>query len=132
MEKITVVRYVDDNQYITEEVIKGNIDFGGRVKKQDINIYPNEGKYVPHVHIEAGGSVNNFSCCVMLDKAEYFVHGKHKDKLTNKQAKILNEVMKSPYDDKFSIWEICVLFWERNSMNKVKVSQQPDYSKLNK
>lgn len=104
--------------------------------KCKIAIFENEG-LLPHFHIF--NKDNTFSCCIRLDKPEYFVHGEHKGTLNNndikKLIKVLNQSMPR-YD--LTRFEFMCMTWD--STNKKKIGNllnrnghyvMPDYTKLN-
>ena len=105
-----------------------------KLGKCDITIRGDEGNYVPHFHIEGAGG-QHFSCCVKLFAPEFFVHGKHRDILTEKNdIKFLNKFMKQPSGEgDMTNWERLVHYWILTYPNSIYPTghlKQPDYSKL--
>lgn len=93
----------------------------------------------PHCHVVRSGiKVGANDVCVRLDIADYFPHGKYKDKFTGKEKKIFDAFMRfvNPNNGTKSNWEVAVDLWNGlggNSSNKKKIVsaiKQPDYTKL--
>ena len=86
-------------------------------------------------HIENNNK--SFSCCIRLDVPEYFIHGKHKDKLSNNDIKNLIKDLNNQVDDDFDMteYEFACLTWNKGmNDNKYKIKKpfkMPDYTKLN-
>lgn len=97
-----------------------------------IAVYSKEGDYEPHFHFfNTNGDIDG---CIKIYNAEYFPHGHHRSKLTNKQTKILNHILsKKPKRMDYTYWELICESWikERNKNYKTLITKQPDYSKLN-
>ena len=107
----------------------------GRFDGYKIMIYGNEGP-IPHFHVEH--KEKNLSVCVRIDKAEYFSHGSHKDKLDSKVIKKLKLFLESPHKffgkNGYTNWQIICVYWNDNNMDyqieDVNSLKMPDYSKI--
>ena len=107
---------------------------GFRIKRHGlckISIYDNEGT-IPHFHIE--NNDESFSCCIRLDKPEYFSHGTHDDKLSNTDIKnlinCLNKINKEFNCSKYEL--MCKLWNSERTRHRIKEPYvMPDYTKLN-
>ena len=118
----------------TEDTLSNNTNLGGKLTNVKIIIYSLEGVNVPHFHIHSDNKkmMPDGDCCIMICEPKYFIHGNHRGKLNNKQAKNLNDLLSKPYRNKnMSIWEYMYDFWKRSFGVNLKPCQQPDYSKLN-
>lgn len=103
----------------------------------EIVVHGSEGP-VPHFHLKSKSS--KFETCIRIDKADYFLHGKYKDKLTNStQKKVLDQVLRSTAIVKDSIlkedatvWDTVCLSWKLASNPEyIKFPKhQPDYNNL--
>lgn len=102
----------------------------------EVWVYSGEGQ-IPHFHIVKDNGTEE-DCCVCIYSNTYFDHGIHIDKLNSTQLqqlnKWLNEINKS--ERSRSNWQQIVFLWEKNNPEclfdqSLKVSQQPDYSKMN-
>lgn len=82
----------------------------------------------PHIHLEN----ESFHCAIRLDRPEYFIHDIYTDKLNNKQAKLFDEYMDSIDDLGHTVWQYAMATVKlRLKRHKIKVTKQPDYTKLN-
>ena len=121
-----------DELYTEETIIQGyKVKHNGKCK---ICVYDNEG-VIPHFHIE--NIDKTFSCCIRLDKPEYFSHGEHDDKLTNSDIKKLIKELSKKVDKTSNItnFEYMCIAWNKHkakTKNKIKEPyKMPDYTKLN-
>ena len=106
----------------------------------EVYVHTNDAGKVPHFHVRKYGRNNSFEweTCIKLEKAEYFLHGRYKDKLPNrKTAKALHDMLSSEYGKPgFSgtYWHFAIAMWNANNSSvEIEVnddSKQPDYSKL--
>lgn len=116
-----------DSSFINESTLKDSLNFQGKVKTVTISIRPKEGWQKPHIHLEN----EKIHCAIRLDTPEYFIHGIYVDTLNNKQAKLFDEFMREG-NGNISKWEIARNFFNQHFKNhKIKVINQPDYTKLN-
>ena len=98
----------------------------------DIIIYGNEGK-IPHFHIVSNDK--KFNCCVCIHQPRYFIHGNKTDKLSSKQRKILDSLLrKNPKYRNDTLWTILAYEWNYSNPNNViqmnDYTKQPDYTKM--
>lgn len=106
----------------------------GRFDEYKVLIYGSEGP-VPHLHFQStkGGKKG----CVRLDKPEYFIHGKYKDRLNSKELKQFIEFLKSPHrllgKAGISNWQMIIVYWGDNNPDyRLDIdTQMPDYTQLN-
>ena len=107
-------------------------NFQKKIGNCNIFVYSNEGDYVPHFHVVSKST--NFDCCIQINRAKYFKHGKHKDIfINNSQKKLLNEKLQEINKKTGnSYWlDIQELYYFANlNCKEPKVSIQPDYTKL--
>ena len=110
--------------------LSGHITGGNFV---NINVYTNEGKNIPHFHIE---NDKGFSCCVRIYECNYFVHSWHQNTLNKKQAKEIDRLLRQRCKtESITVWQKIVQVWNGSSVNKVSdvlpdASEQPDYTQL--
>lgn len=107
----------------------------GKFSSYTVSVYGGEGN-IPHFHFYTKD--RSTSGCIRIDKAEYFVHGKCKDKLSAQDKRKFIEWITSTetpfkkYTDKLTVWEYIKILWNEN--NEVyKISDDipmPDYSLL--
>ena len=111
-----------------------NIKSIGELK---IEVYSNDNEgQVPHFHLFTPN--HDFESCICIYSANYFGHGgKYRDKLSNKQCRILDEYLRQPHKlmPTASVWNVIKGFWETGNTNckfpeKRKVLIQPDYSSM--
>ena len=122
---------------ILDTLIEGQVGPKARIPKIGeckIEIYGNEGS-IPHFHIF--NTNKSFETCICIYSNNYFVHGKYKDTLNEKQVNQLANWLKSPNDknNKITNWEAVELAWDfANRECKFpdnKKKGMPDYTKLN-
>ena len=135
--------YSNDDKYISlvyenEEI---SLNEANEIKVKDYKVVGytrDEGDSIPHFHM-VGLNDNKKLIAIRLDKAEYFVHGKHKDTLSRSEEKSLNEVLKKKYKKgrPETNWEYYANMYNKIHKHKknailVDIEKgQPDYSKLN-
>lgn len=126
--------YNDDYDYLTEmAVIKGGF------MSIKLAIYGSEGKY-PHFHFykgiapEKGVPQNKISGggCICIETANYFIHGRHTEKMDRKEIKALIDFLKSPHKQltKYTNWEYLVTLWNDNNPEQKQLPIDlpiPDY-----
>ena len=104
----------------------------------EVYVHTDDAGKIPHFHIRKYGQNNQFEweTCVKFEAAEYFLHGKYKDKLPDaKTAKLLDEMLRqiNPKDRHGSTyWETAVDAWNNNNSDvELPIDiKQPDYSRL--
>ena len=109
-----------------------DVNFGKKLGTCVIMIYPNDNyddTGHPHVHVVPTNGKSDV--CVRLDVPEYFVHGHHKGKFNNSQAKIFDTVMRQKSDNGKTIWERAVKIYNDVRSPKITLKKQPDYTRLN-
>ena len=106
----------------------------GRFDGFKIMVYGSEGP-VPHFHVE--NKEEGVSCCVRIDCAEYFQHGKHKDTLERKNVKKLSTFLSSPHKffgkHGYNNWQIICVYWNDNNPEytlDIESTRMPEYSNL--
>lgn len=118
-----------DELYTEETIVRDyKVKHNGKCK---ICIYDNEG-VIPHFHIE--NIDKTFSCCIRLDKSEYFSHGYHDDKLSNTDIKnLINCLNKMDKEFNCTKYELMCKLWnsERTRHRIKEPYKMPDYTKLN-
>lgn len=126
----------DLESYVNEvTIVSDNLSKIGKIK---IRVYENEGT-IPHFHID---SLNDkFHCCICIYDNKYFDHGKYQDKLTNNQAKALDQLLRTKLTIRNvtqSVWDHIALAWELangdNPYNKQyeNYTKQSNYSDINR
>lgn len=102
------------------------------VKTCVISVFGREGKFVPHFHIISVDK--DFLCAIKLDKPEYFIHTKYKDKLPNRKSReFIDEYLRKPYKkEEKTIWDKMINDWDEihETDYTSKLKDQPDYKKL--
>lgn len=88
----------------------------------------------PQVHVHIRNQTGEFNTCVKLDKAEYFLHGKAKDRFDKDQLDSFINFMKSPSKQRIftvgnteyklrTYWDYTIATWnEENPNNPIKIS----------
>lgn len=102
----------------------------GQTGNYFIYVYGNE-KTVSHLHIKE--KTGTFSCCVKLNKADYFSHSRHKNVLTKELKKSLIHFLNQPNkkDNRFTNYEACVFAWNiLNDGYEINTTVMPDYEQL--
>lgn len=119
----------DNDELVTEDTI-GNINLGKKAGNVIVSVRLREGWEKPHMHLEG----NDFHCAVRLDIPDHFIHKPYIDTLSKKQAKIFNEYMKSKVTGSFiTKWELAAsIFNNKFEDHPLKITKQPDYTKLKK
>ncbi len=115
----------------------GTFNSDGDDEKQSgtcvIEVYPNEGEHIPHMHIH--NADKKFNVCVRLDKPEYFKHGPYQDEFNSKQKKEFNKIMHTItyYDPERTYWQSACASWNKHyEKDKIDflIIKDVDYSKL--
>ena len=84
-----------------------------------IEVYNKEGQHIPHFHFFIKDKKING--CLQIFKPEYFIHGRHKSTLTNKQLKQMYDYLKGYTFKTASNWQRIVYAWYgENTDNKYK------------
>lgn len=103
----------------------------------EVYVHTDNASGVPHFHVRKNGKGNQFEweTCIRYNSAEYFLHGRYKDKLPDKQtAKALDSMFrqKNPKRRGITYWESAVDDWNsNNSIEDLSLEiVQPDYSLL--
>ena len=103
----------------------------------EVYVHTNDAGNVPHFHVRKYSKGNLFSweTCIKYESAEYFLHGKHKDKLSSsKIAKELNNMLSTlnPKDPGRTYWQTAIVAWNNNNSGTELPFdlKQPDYTKL--
>ena len=120
--------------HINEELLLEMAEIG-RFNGYRIMIYGNEGP-VPHFHVEH--KEKGINSCIRIDKAEYFSHGKHKDKLSRDTIKELYNFLKQPHKTfgkhGYNNWQIICIYWDDNNieftLDDISSMSMPDYTKI--
>lgn len=110
----------------------------GYVDSYEIYVNTNDGGEIPHFHMRDPNDWSKFHTCVLITKAEYFLHEGKEDVLNSKQRKALQKFMESPvankkYSSKFANnWELVCFLWELNNSDVIipDGAVMPDYRKL--
>lgn len=113
----------------------------GEIDALALIIWTRDPGNIPHIHIvDVGTEGDKFDCCIRLDKAEYFKHGSHQDKLNSKQRKSIALFMRSKIDEDADItnYEFAVRSWNTNNPDRKLTLKRdenkniliPDYTKL--
>lgn len=103
----------------------------------EVYVHTDDPGKVPHFHVRKYGRNNNFEweTCIRYDSAEYFFHGRYKDRLPDrKTAKELDKMLRqtNPKRRGLTYWESAVDDWNNNNSGTQLSTdiEQPDYSKL--
>ena len=122
---------INESKMLTEMAKIGSISNKvGQTGNYFIYVYSNE-KTVSHLHIKE--KTGTFSCCVKLDKADYFSHSRHKNVLTKELKKSLIHFLNQPNkkDNRFTNYEACVFAWNiLNDGYEINTTVMPDYEQL--
>ena len=110
----------------------------GTTDTVEVYVHTNDGGNTPHFHVRKYGRNGDFEwkTCVKYESAEYFFHGKYKDKLPNKRiAKDLDKMLRTVDKadrHKRTYWEIAIDEWNRNNSSMILDLNiiQPDYTTL--
>ena len=102
----------EDDTLNEEQIVVG--DIGKKAGTCLIEVFPTEGKFIPHVHVH--NADKSFQACVRLDVPEYFKHNAYKDEFNSKQKKKFNEIMHMTtyYDPDHNYWESACITWNKN------------------
>lgn len=122
------IELFDDHDAMVEKVI-GDLDLKGKIKSVTVELFLREGWTKPHFHVYN----DHFSTAIRLDTNEYFIHGKYKDKLNDRQAKILDEFLRG-FDKGIDIsrWTLAKYDFNREFPGHIITTKhQPDYTMLN-
>lgn len=105
-------------------------------KSVEVYVHTDDRGDTPHFHVRKYGKKKfEWETCIKYTSAEYFLHGKYRNKLPNKDfAKELNKMLKSqnPKDPGRTYWQTAIVAWNSNN-SKVDLPfdlEQPDYSQL--
>lgn len=122
---------INESKMLTEMAKIGSISNKvGQTGNYFIYVYGNE-KTVSHLHIKE--KTGTFSCCVKLNKADYFSHSRHKNVLTKELKKSLIHFLNQPNkkDNRFINYEACVFAWNiLNDGYEINTTVMPDYEQL--
>lgn len=130
-----------------------------RIGKILVEVYSNEGKFIPHVHIHSftgnrsvnGRIVYAFDSCICLHTPKYFPHGgEHQDTFTRQIQKdqfynwmnsLSNFTIETDEKDEegnpkikiLTFYEAAVKFWigQNETADDIDLTTVPDYRKLN-
>lgn len=104
----------------------------------DVYIETDDLGKIPHFHVRKYGKNGHYEweTCIRYDSAEYFLHGRHKDKLPDKKiAKQLDAMLRQvnpKLRNQTTFWQSCVDQWNLNNSD-VELDpdiEQPDYTQL--
>ena len=122
---------INESKMLTEMAKIGSISNKvGQTGNYFIYVYGNE-KTISHLHIKE--KTGTFSCCVELNKADYFSHNRHKNVLTKELKKSLIHFLNQPNkkDNRFTNYEACVFAWNiLNDGYEINTTVMPDYEQL--
>lgn len=98
--------------------------------KFELYIYTDDAGKIPHMHIHIDGE---HDACIMFDKAEYFIYGKNNNTVDINTAKMIDKLLRQPFNSKITYWEYAIPMWNGNNstMELPEDLEQPDYTKLN-
>ena len=123
---------IKEEQSLKEMAKIGSIDKQvGKTGGYEIWIYTNDLGNKPHFHIV--NEEKNFSCCVRIDVAEYFIHLSKEDILNSALKKSLVYFLKSKHRKlPITNWEYLCACWEDNNSNMPLDDdlQMPNYLEL--
>lgn len=107
---------------VAEDIKKDRLyEMSEVTRKNDImiHVFGKEG-YIQHFHISMK---DGRKTCLQFKENAYFLHGKYKDTLTNKELDKIKEMLQQPSDDIPNItnWQMCIVLWNRNNNFKGKV-----------
>ena len=103
----------------------------------EVYVHTNDDGKTPHFHVRKYGKKGKFDweTCIKYTDAEYFLHGKYRDKLPDKSiAKELNKMLKSlnPKDPGRTYWQTAIVAWNNNNSD-IELPfdlEQPNYTQL--
>lgn len=136
-----MIEYFKEAMEIEEEYLLEMARIGwvpvGSTKSIEVYVHTDDGGEIPHFHVRKYGSKNKFEweTCIKFEAAEYFLHGKYRDKLPDrKTCKLLDKMLRSkdPEENGSTYWETAIKEWNRNNSDR-RLSidlEQPDYSRL--
>ena len=109
----------------------------GTSKSIEVYIHTDDAGKIPHFHVRKYSSNGNFEweTCIKFESAEYFLHGKYKDKLPKSISRQLDAMFRMKNSKRGRMetyWETAVNAWNDNNSD-VELPfdlEQPDYSKL--
>ena len=135
-----IQEYVNEAMNLNEEYLVEMARIGwipiGSTKGAEVYVRTDDSGKVPHFHIRKYGKNNKFEweTCVKFEEAEYFLHGKYKDRLSSHLKHALNDMLKenNPKDPGRTYWQTAVNAWNMNNSDiELDVDiKQPDYTKL--
>lgn len=107
----------------------------GKFADYTCSVYGKEGS-VPHFHFYTKDK--KISGCIRLDAPDYFVHGKHKSKLSSKERKQLMEWLNSFHEGykklgvELTIYSYICILWNDNNQEYLFEAPEnmPDYTQL--
>ena len=113
----------------------------GWIPPSDINgievyVHTNDSGRVPHFHIRKYSKENKpeWETCVRYDSAEYFLHGKYKDKLPSGIPEKLDSMLRqiNPKRRGITYWQSAIDDWNNNNSSEQLDPDlvQPDYTEL--
>ena len=110
----------------------------GTTNTIEVYVWTNDPGKVPHFHVRKYGKNGHYEweTCIRYDSADYFLHGRHKDKLPDKKiAKQLDEMLRQvnpKLRNQTTFWQSCIDQWNLNNSD-VELDpdiEQPDYTQL--
>ena len=127
------IGYINFTEPLSEDFV-GNIHFGKQIAECKIEVFPNEGQYLPHFHFTKI-SDKRISGCILIYDNKFFLHGNHTAKLNTSQCKDLNAWLskitdKSPYKEaKLTNWQVICALWDKNNGKYMtNINDQPNYA----
>ena len=127
---------ITDNNYISEIARIGWVTVNS-VNSVEVYVQTDDKSDTPHFHVRKYGEKGRYEweTCVKYTEAEYFLHGKYRDKLPDKSvAEELNKMLKSanPKDPGRTYWQTAIVTWNLNNSD-IQLPfdlEQPDYTHL--
>lgn len=106
----------------------------------EIYVNTDDSGKIPHFHFRNATDWKKFHTCIMIEAAQYFLHGNKQDVLNSKQKKELQQFMQATtaaniYDSngqRVNNWQYVCILWDGNNSDTMVSpnAQQPDYQKL--
>lgn len=123
-------KMIDNELYVCESP-NSDLTFPGKPGNCKISMRSNEGKNIPHFHIESKSK--NVHVAVCLHESKYFKHDIWKDELNEAQKRKLQEYLLKVDNLGDTNWEKFSRYWNdspEGSKNKVNIDKMPDYTKM--
>lgn len=110
----------------------------GYIGELEVYVNTDDAGNLPHFHLRDSSDWDRFHTCILIERAEYFLHQGKEDILNSKQRKELQEFMESPvllkkYKHMVATnWDLICLLWDLNNSH-VTISEDaimPNYLML--